>query len=91
MHRRASGMITMKNGVMSRLTWGKEEDIAKGRISKTPPSNWDRILEILENGHSVITKVRSRDEKSIDNTQPEYKDGVESSQATRKRIQPREN
>jgi hypothetical protein len=29
-------MITMKNGVMSRLTWGKEEDIAKGRIRHRP-------------------------------------------------------
>jgi hypothetical protein len=39
MHRRASGISTTKNGVMSRLTHGEEEDIAKGEISKTPLSN----------------------------------------------------
>jgi hypothetical protein len=50
----------------------KEEDITKSEISKTPLSNWDRILEILENEHSVITKVRSRDEKGKGNTQPEH-------------------
>jgi hypothetical protein len=82
----------MKNGVMSRLICGKEEDITKGKVSKTPLSNWDRILEILENGHSVITKARSRDEKGKGNTHPEHnKDGVKNSQATRKRIRPREN
>jgi hypothetical protein len=44
-------------------------------------------LEILENGHSVITKVRSRDEKGKDNTnQSTTKDGVENLEATRKRI-----
>jgi hypothetical protein len=82
----------MKNGVMSRLICGKEEDITKGKVSKTPLSNWDRILEILENGHSVITKARSRNEKGKGNTHPEHnKDGVKNSQATRKRIRPREN
>jgi hypothetical protein len=85
-------MSTMKNGVMSRLICGKEEDITKGKVSKTPLSNWDRILEILENGHSVITKARSRNEKGKGNTHPEHnKDGVKNSQATRKRIRPREN
>jgi hypothetical protein len=54
-------MSTAKNGVMSRLTRGKEEDIAKGEISKTPLSNWDRRLGIIDNRHRVITKVRSRD------------------------------
>jgi hypothetical protein len=34
---------------MSRLTRGKEEDVAKDKISKTPLSNWDRRLEILDN------------------------------------------
>jgi hypothetical protein len=34
---------------MSRLTHGKEEDIAKGTISKTPLLDWDRRLEILDN------------------------------------------
>jgi hypothetical protein len=33
-------MSTTKNGVTSRLSRDKEEDIAKGRISKTPLSNW---------------------------------------------------
>jgi hypothetical protein len=60
---------------MLRLTRGKEVDIAKGKISKTPLSNWDRRLEILENGHSVITKVRSRDEKGKGNTQLEHDKG----------------
>jgi hypothetical protein len=32
-------------------------------------------LEILENGHSVITKVRSRDEKGKGHTQPEHNKG----------------
>jgi hypothetical protein len=70
-------MSTTRNGVTSRPARGEEEDIAKGEISKTPLSNWDRILEILENGHSVITKARSRDEKGKGNTHPEHnKDGV---------------
>jgi hypothetical protein len=46
---------------MSRLTRGKEENIIKDKISKTPFSYWDRRLEISDNGHRVITKVRSRD------------------------------
>jgi hypothetical protein len=60
---------------MSRLTRGKEGDIAKGKISKTPLSNWDSRLKILENGHSVITKVRLRDEKGKGNTQLEHGQG----------------
>jgi hypothetical protein len=32
-------MSTTKNGVTSRLARGKEEDISKGRISKTPLSD----------------------------------------------------
>jgi hypothetical protein len=32
-------MSTTKNGVTSRLSRDKEEDIAKGKISKTPFSN----------------------------------------------------
>jgi hypothetical protein len=84
-------MSTTKNGVTSRLSRGKEEDIAKGKVIKTLLSNWDRRLEILENGHSVITKVRSRDEKGKGKTQPEHNKGVKNSQATKKRIQAREN
>jgi hypothetical protein len=68
-------MSTTRNGVASKLTRGKEEDVAKGKISKTPLSNWDRILEILENGPSVITKIRSKDEKGKGNTQPEHNKG----------------
>jgi hypothetical protein len=41
---------------MSRLTHGKEEDIARGKISETPLSDWDRKLEILDNRHNVITR-----------------------------------
>jgi hypothetical protein len=68
-------MSTTKNGVAPKLTRGKEEDIAKSEVSKTSLSNWDRILEILENKHSVITKVRSRDEKGKGHTQPEHNKG----------------
>ena len=49
-------MSTTKNGVAPKLTRGKEEDIAKGEVSKTPLSNWDRRLEILDNRHNVITR-----------------------------------
>jgi hypothetical protein len=56
-YRRVCDIITTKNGVMSRLTRGKEEDIAKGKISTTLLSNWDRRLEILDNIHNIITKV----------------------------------
>jgi hypothetical protein len=48
---------------MSRLTRGKEEDIAKDKISKTLFSIWDRRLEILDNRNNVITKVWLRDGK----------------------------
>jgi hypothetical protein len=68
-------MSTTKNGVTSRLARDKEEDIAKGRISKTLLSNWDRSLEILGNGHSVTTRVGSRDEKGKGSTQPEHNKG----------------
>ena len=68
-------MSTTKNGVAPKLTRGKEEDVAKGRISKTPLSNWDRRLEILDNGHSVITKVRSRDEKGKGNKKQKHNKG----------------
>jgi hypothetical protein len=44
---RASGISTLKNGVTSRLTHGEEVDIAKGELSKTPLSDWDRRLEIF--------------------------------------------
>jgi hypothetical protein len=57
-----------KNGVTSRLTCDREEDIANSKISKTPPSNWNMKLEILDNRHNVITKVRSRDEKGKGNS-----------------------
>jgi hypothetical protein len=57
------------------LTRGKEVDNAKGKISKTPLSNWDRRLKILENGHSIITMVRLRDEKGKGNTHLEHDQG----------------
>jgi hypothetical protein len=68
-------MSTTNNRVASELIRGKEEDIAKGEVRKVPLSNWDRRLEILENEQSVITKVRSRDEKGKDNTQPKHNKG----------------
>jgi hypothetical protein len=50
-------MSTTHNGVTSKLTRYKEEDIPKGEVSKTPPSNCCRRLEILDNRHNAITKV----------------------------------
>jgi hypothetical protein len=49
-------MSTTKNGVAPKLIRGKEEDIAKGKICKTPLSIWDRTLEILDNRHNIITR-----------------------------------
>jgi hypothetical protein len=72
---RANGIIATKNGLMSRLTRDKEEDIAKGKISKTPLSDWDRRLEILDNRHNVITKVWSRDGKGKGNTKQKHNKG----------------
>jgi hypothetical protein len=68
-------MSTTKNGVTSRLARSKEEDIAKGEISKTPLSNWDRRLEILDNRNNVITKVRSRDGKGQGNAKQRHNKG----------------
>jgi hypothetical protein len=61
-------MITTNNEVAPKLTRGKEEDTTKGEVSKTPLSNWNMKLEILDNKHNVITKVRSRDEKGKGNS-----------------------
>jgi hypothetical protein len=84
-------MSTTKNGVTSKLTRDKEEDIAKGEVSKTPLSNWNMKLEILENRHNVITKVRSSDEKGKGNSKQKWaKDGVKNSQGTKKMIHPKE-
>jgi hypothetical protein len=70
-------MSTTKNGVTPKLTRDKEEDIANGGVSKTPLSNWNMKLEILDNRHNVITKVRSRDEKGKCNSKQKWaKDGV---------------
>jgi hypothetical protein len=60
---------------MSRLTRGKEEDVAKDKISKTLFSNWDRRLEILENRNNVITKVWSRDGKGQGNAKQRHNKG----------------
>jgi hypothetical protein len=60
---------------MSRLTHGKEENIIKDKISKTPFPNWDRRLEISDNGHRVITKVRSRDGIGGGNNKQKYNKG----------------
>jgi hypothetical protein len=56
---KSSGISTIKDGALSRLTCGKEGDIAKGKISKTPLSNWDRRLEILDDRPNIVTKVWS--------------------------------
>jgi hypothetical protein len=68
-------MSTTKNGVTFKLTRGKEEDIAKGEVSKTPLSNWDRRLEILDNRNNVITKVWSRDGKGQGNAKQRHNKG----------------
>jgi hypothetical protein len=60
---------------MSRLTRGKEEDIAKDKISKTLFSIWDRRLEILDNRNNVITKVWSRDGKGQGNAKQRHNKG----------------
>jgi hypothetical protein len=65
----------MKNGGMSRLTCGKEENIAKDKISKTPFSIWDRRLEILDNRNNVITKVWLRDGKGQGNAKQRHNKG----------------
>jgi hypothetical protein len=84
-------MSTTKNGVTSKLTRGKEEDIAKGEVSKTPLSNWDWRLEILDNRHNVITRQDRvmRRVKEITNKNT-TKDRVKNSQVTKKRIHPKE-
>jgi hypothetical protein len=68
-------MSTTRNGVASKLTCGKDEDVAKGEISKTSLSHWDRRLEILENGYNVITKVGLRDEKVKGNDKQKHNKG----------------
>jgi hypothetical protein len=49
-------MSATENGVVSKITRGKKKDIAKGEESKTPLSDGDRRLEILDNIHNVITR-----------------------------------
>ena len=68
-------MSTTKNGVAPKLTRGKEEDVAKGKISKTLLSNWDMILEIIDHRHNVITKVWLRDGKGKGKTKQERNKG----------------
>jgi hypothetical protein len=76
---------------MSRLTRGKEEDVAKDKISKTPLSNWDRRLEILDNRNNVITRY-GRDMGKVKATlnRGTTKDGAEDSQSKSNRIRPTE-
>jgi hypothetical protein len=66
-------MSTTKNGVTSRLTRGKEVDVAKGEISKVPLTNWDRRLEILDNRYNVINKVWSRNGKGKGDNKRKHK------------------
>jgi hypothetical protein len=56
-------MSTTNNRVASELIRGKEEDIAKGEVSKVPLTSWDRRLEILDNRYDVIDKVWLRNGK----------------------------
>jgi hypothetical protein len=49
-------------------------------------------LEVLDNEHKVIAKVRLRDEKGKGNKKQKHnKDEVTNSQATRKRVRPRKS
>jgi hypothetical protein len=84
-------MSTTKNGVAPKLIRGKEEDIAKGKICKTPLSIWDRTLEILDNRHNIITRYDRvmRRVKKVTNKST-INDRVKNSLVTKKRIRPRE-
>jgi hypothetical protein len=81
-----SGMSATKNGVVSKITRGKKKDIAKGEVSKTPLSDGDRRLEILDNRHNVITRYDRvmRMVKEVTNKST-TKDRVKNSQMTKKR------
>jgi hypothetical protein len=68
-------MSTTKNGVTLRLARGKEEDIAKGEISKVPLTNWDRRLDILDNRYDVINKVWLRNGKGKDDNKRKHNEG----------------
>jgi hypothetical protein len=49
-------------------------------------------LEIVDNRHNVIAKVRLRDEKGKGNNKQKHdKDGVKNSKVVKKMIRPREN
>jgi hypothetical protein len=68
-----------------------KKDIAKGEVSKTPLSDGDMRLEILDNRHNVITRydrvMGMVKEVTNKNT---TKDRVKNSQMTKKRTRPRE-
>jgi hypothetical protein len=68
-------MSTTKNGVAHKITRGKEENITEGEVSKTPLPNWDGRLEIVDNIHNVIAKVRLRDEKGKGNNKQKHDKG----------------
>jgi hypothetical protein len=68
-------MSTTKNGVTLRLARGKEEDIAKGEISKVPLTNWDRRLDILDNRYDVINKVWLTNGKGKDDNKRKHNEG----------------
>ena len=70
---RTKDLSTTKNRVKLSLASGKEWDITTGEISKTPLLNGDGRLEILDNGHGVITKVRSREKGGGNNKQKHNK------------------
>jgi hypothetical protein len=68
-------MSTTKNGVAHKITHDKEENIPEGEVSKTPLPNWDGRLEIVDNRHNVIAKVRLRDEKGKGNNKQKHDKG----------------
>jgi hypothetical protein len=67
--------IQQKNGIKSRPTCGKEEDIAKGEISKTQLSNWDRKEGISTSRPKISIKARSTDYKGKDDIKQKLNEG----------------
>jgi hypothetical protein len=66
-----------KDGAKSRLTRGKEEDIAKGEISKTPLLNWDRKEEISKSRSKVGIKARFTDYQGKADNRPKVQWRIE--------------
>ena len=66
---------TIKNKDKISLARGKVQNITTGEISKRPRLNLGGRLEVLDSEHSIIAKVRLRDEKGKDNKKQKYNKG----------------